>query len=86
MKAEAGQSISVKFTVVTDPYWGEVREHTLMKEGSESVTTTYSIKESEIVFQSLRVEDSGTYIIRGGNEAGVGSASFVLDITPARGK
>ena len=85
MKAVAGQRVSVKFTLVYDLMWGEISKHALKKKGSETMTNAYTIEANEVIFDSVRVEDSGTYSISCGNEAGEGSADFVLDITPARG-
>ena len=82
VKVEAGQSVSIKFSVATEPHSGEISKHTLRKEGSESISTPYEILENEIVFNEVLVEDSGTYIISCSNEAGEGSSSFNLNVAP----
>ena len=83
MEAIEGQSVSVKLNVDSDPCWGEVSNHTLMKEGSEAMTKAYKLTRDEITFHEVIVEDSGTYIISCCNEVGEGSARFQLDIKPA---
>ena len=85
MKAVAGQSISVKFSVSSDPCWGEVSEHTLRKEKSEVLTKSYEISKDQITFHKVTLEDSGTYIISCENSAGTGSTSFVLEVAPTKG-
>ena len=85
MRADPGQTVSVQFSIVAHLYWGEIGEHTLKKEGSESMTTAYTITKNEIVFHTVAVEDSGTYIISCHNEAGEGSAKFELDVIPFQG-
>ena len=85
LKAEVGQSVKVKFSVVKDSYWGDISGHTLKKDGSENITTPHTVEFDRIVFQKLSVEDSGEYTISCRNGAGEGSASFTLDVTPTKG-
>ena len=80
MKGEAGKSVSIDYTVDNDPQ----SAHTLKKEGIEVAQTRYEVRESEIVLHKVSVEDRGTYTISCENQAGVGSADFVLDISPAK--
>ena len=84
VKAEAGTSASVKFSVINDLHSGKISPHTLKKEG-RSIMTAYSIKENEIVFNKVSVQDSGNYTISCRNEAGERSATFVLQVTPPKG-
>lgn len=85
MKAVVGENVAVKFRIVSDPYWGEISKHILNRIGAEITKTKFVIKESEVLFSKVSVEDSGTYKISCENQAGVGSASFELDITPPLG-
>ena len=84
VKAEAGTSVLVKFSMVNDPHSGKISPHTLEKEG-RGITTAYRIKENEIVFNKVSVEDKGKYTISCQNEAGEGSATFELEVTPPKG-
>ena len=84
-KAEAGTGVSVKFSVVNDPHSGKISPHTLKKEGYENITTDYKIRENEIVFNKVSIEDNGLYKICCRNEAGEGYASFTLAISPSKG-
>lgn len=74
--------MSVKFSISTDPYWGEINQHIVKKEGSETISKAYTIQGNEIIFSSVSVEDSGTYTISCRNNAGEGSKQFKLDVTP----
>ena len=84
-RVESGQRASVKFSIMYDPKWGEISKHTLRKAGSQTMTKVYTIRADEVVFDRVRVEDSGTYTINCGNEAGEASAQFALDVTPPKG-
>ena len=84
VKAEAGTSVSVKFSVVNDPHSGKIGPHTLERKG-RGITTAYRIKENEIVFNKVAVEDKGKYTISCRNKAGEGSATFELDVSPPKG-
>ena len=63
----------------------EISQQILRKEGSGSIAAQYEILDNEIIFLRVAVEDTGTYTISGRNDAGEGSASFVLSVTPPEG-
>lgn len=85
VRAEAGQSALLKFSVVHDPKWGEISKHSLQKKGFENIMTPYVIEADKIVFNELSVNDRGTYTISCENNAGEGSKTFKLDVIPAKG-
>lgn len=85
MKCREGEDTSIKFSVVSDPCWGERSNHVLKKIGSDKLIAEFVIKENKVSFSNVSVEDSGTYIISCRNDAGEGSARFVLHITPVEG-
>ena len=85
VKAEAGKSVSVHFSLVNEGQCGIISQHSLRKKGIENITTPYEILDNEIVFLGVAVKDRGTYTISGRNEVGEGSASFVLDVNPTKG-
>ena len=86
LEAQAGDSVSVNYSVVNDPHSGEMHSHFLKKEGQEKILTDYEITENGIVFKKVSIEDNGTYIISCQNDAGEGSTSFILHVTSAKGE
>ena len=85
VKAEAGTTTSVKFSVVSDPHSGKPGPHTLKKKGHDKITTPYEITENEIIFNNVSTEDGGSYTLSCRNEAGEGFAVFGLEISPPKG-
>lgn len=85
MKAEAGQKVSVEFSIINDQTFGIICKHKLKKEGSRRIKAEYKILENAIVFEKVKLEDSGQYTISCKNSAGEGSASFDLHVTPTKG-
>ena len=84
VKAEAGERVSVRFSVANDPDSGDLSPHTLQKKGSDN-WPEHTFLENELVFENVSLEDKGHYIISCQNDAGEGSAAFKLDVIPAKG-
>ena len=85
VKAEAGERVSVRFSVASDPDSGDLTPHTLKKKGSDGNCSEHVFFENELVFEKVSLEDKGHYIISCQNDAGEGSAAFKLDVLPTKG-
>ena len=81
-KAKVGEDIYIKFSIIKDPQSGKIGEHSLKKENLKY--TAAKIENNQIIFQNLKVEDSGTYEISCRNEVGEGCATFVLAVEKGR--
>ena len=79
--AEVGKGASKKFSVVNNPHYGAMSTHSLKKIGFDNeIIAAYTIRENEIVFSELTMDDSGVYIIRCQNKVGEGFARFTLHV------
>ncbi len=80
VKAEVGESPILYFTVESQPPLLGSVEHILKTEDGEDVTKRFHVQESSIIFNDLRMEDSGKYTISCSNKVRTGECTLELEI------
>jgi hypothetical protein len=84
VEAVEGESPTVHFTTTSYPPLLEDAQHTLTEENGRVATERFRVEGSSITFSEVKPSDSGVYVIRCRNDAGlVGMETLELDITPA---
>lgn len=82
LEAQAGQTLTVHFTVISDPPLDEDVKHTLCKEGVALLGRRIKVQSNNIIFRNVRESDSGIYTISCCNDEGIkGEEIFELEIS-----
>ena len=84
IRAQVGDSPTVRFTV--KPPLGVNTEHTLKTVDGREVTKRFYVRDNTIIFENVKMEDGGVYIVSCTNKFGTGEYGIKLDIADTLGK
>lgn len=63
LEAKVGESPTIKFSLEPKPPSAEPVKHSLIKDGTSTISKRFEVKDGVIMFRKVKVKDSGTYTL-----------------------